>query len=68
MDNKKADRLQKRREYRKNNIEKIKESNRLYRERNAEKLKEKFLCCCGRYVSYSNRSVHEKSNIHKNNL
>jgi len=68
MDYKKAHRLERRREYIKNNIEKIRESNRLYRERNAEKLKEKFLCCCGRSVSYSNRSVHEKSNIHKNNL
>jgi hypothetical protein len=68
MDNKKADRLQKRKEYRKNNIEKIKESSRLYREKNAEALKEKILCVCGRYVSYSNRAVHERSNIHKNNL
>ena len=68
MEYKKAHRLERRREYRKNNIEKIRESNRLYRERNAEALKEKILCVCGRSILYSNRAVHERSIIHKNNL
>jgi len=58
--------LEKQKKYYEENIEQIKEYREKYREDNKERLYEKNNCVCGGKFTFSNKSQHENTNLHKN--
>lgn len=56
------------RQYRENNLERIKEYQTNYYLKNKEKYCEKILCECGRYYDIKHKNRHFLTNIHLNNL
>jgi hypothetical protein len=55
-------------EYRQKNKERIKEYTKEYKLKNKERLKERFICECGESVALGNKSRHNKSKLHLNNI
>jgi hypothetical protein len=56
------------RQYRENNLEKIKEYQQKYYLANKEKYNEKIECECGRYYDIKHKNRHLKTQIHLNNI
>lgn len=56
------------RQYRENNLERLKEYQTNYYLKNKEKYSEKILCECGRHYDIKHKNRHFSSNIHLINL
>jgi hypothetical protein len=60
--------LERVRQYKHKNKDKIKEQNKAYKERNRDKIRDdlakKYDCICGCLINYNHRKIHEQSKKH----